>query len=165
MKDFLHRGKCTQRKGSPAMYCMFASCIGRFFIFPGGGRTSCGCISAATRCGFQPKSAASYIRRVLESWHWEGVEAYFSARGGVGWIMQTACGLSSLPLLGAPARKHRRRPHPHHQPPFAPPSQFLPAHAPALYHSDGAGAFPFGHLCPSKRCCPQRLSGCGPDGT
>jgi len=30
--------------------------------------------------GLQPKSAASYIRRVLESWHWEGVEAYFSER-------------------------------------------------------------------------------------
>ena len=30
--------------------------------------------------GLQPKSAASYIRRVLESWHWEGVEAYFSTR-------------------------------------------------------------------------------------
>ncbi len=30
--------------------------------------------------GLQPKSAASYVRRVLESWHWEGVEAYFSER-------------------------------------------------------------------------------------
>ncbi len=30
--------------------------------------------------GLQPKSTASYMRRVLESWHWEGVGAYFSER-------------------------------------------------------------------------------------
>lgn len=50
--------------------------------------------------GLQPKSAASYIRRVLESWHWEGVGAYFSERGG--WVDYADRLRPKLaPLLGA----------------------------------------------------------------
>ena len=50
--------------------------------------------------GLQPKSAASYIRRVLESWHWEGVEAYFSARAR--WVDYADRLRPKLaPLLGA----------------------------------------------------------------
>jgi len=50
--------------------------------------------------GLQPKSAASYIRRVLESWHWEGVEAYFSERAH--WVDYADRLRPKLaPLLGA----------------------------------------------------------------
>jgi kynureninase len=50
--------------------------------------------------GLQPKSAASYVRRVLESWHWEGVEAYFSERAH--WVDYADRLRPKLaPLLGA----------------------------------------------------------------
>lgn len=50
--------------------------------------------------GVQPKSVPSYVRRVLESWAWEGVEAYFSPRAS--WVDYADRLRAKLaPLLGA----------------------------------------------------------------
>lgn len=50
--------------------------------------------------GVQPKAAPSYIRRALEQWAWEGVEAYFSPRAH--WVEYADRLREKLsPLLGA----------------------------------------------------------------
>lgn len=50
--------------------------------------------------GAQPKAAPSYIRRALEQWAWEGVEAYFSTRAH--WVDYADRLREKLaPLLGA----------------------------------------------------------------